>query len=742
MFLLRLRRVLFVSILVVIGLPESSALAQPPTRGKEFTINDIFVAGKFSTRSVRGVQWIGSGKAFSYLETDSSTKRTNVWKYDVASGKRSTIVDATALVLKQGDEPLRIQNYKWSPDERTILFTGTLASRGTKSGGQAYLYDLTSKKFTQLTNSDEEQLIFKYSPDGRKVGFVRANNLFVVDLASGKETQLTFDGKEHVLNGHFDWVYEEEFGIIEGWHWSPDSKSIAYWQLDENRVPEFPIIDFLPLHQEVNRMRYPKAGDPNSIVRIGIVSIERATTVWADIGAPFDSTQDVYIPRVAWTNDPNILAVQRLNRHQTNLDLLFVDARTGASRVVLTESDTACIHVNGGSLRFLSNPNSFIWLSERDGFWHIFLYRMDGTLERQLTQGKWEVDQVIGFDERRGIAYFTANIASPTESELYSVKLDGTGFRRVTKEKGSHSINMSPDCSTFLDTYSNANTPPVTTLRSMDGSVVRTVQDGTPAALSEYQISQKTFFTFTTSDGVELNGWMIKPPDFDPSTKYSVLLYVYGGPGSQTVLNAWDGGYFAWNQLLAQKGYILVSIDNRGTGARGRAFRISTYKHLGKWETHDQIEGVNYLSTLPYVDATRIGMWGWSYGGYMTLMALTDASDVFKVGVSVAPVTHWKFYDTIYTVRYMLTPAENSDGYEESAPVKRAGNLRGRLLLIHGTADDNVHWQNSVTMVDRLIKEGKQFETAFYPGGMHGIGGGNVRAQLFTKITNFILQNL
>ncbi len=732
----------FIAIILAVSCPWAQGSGRTvPERTKEFTIDDIFVKGKFTTKGIRGFQWIDHGKAYSSLETDTSLKQTNLWRYDVASGKKTELVAARNLVLKEGEQPFSIQNYVWSNDGKKILLTGSLAARSLKSGGNFFLFELGNKKFRQLTNSAEEQMNVKFSPDGSTIGFVRGNNLFVHRLDDDTETQLTFDGGPHLLNGHFDWVYEEEFGLIDGWQWSPDGKYIAYWQIDESREPEFPIMNFLPLHEEVSTMRYPKAGDRNGIVRIGILDLESRKTVWADIGAPLDTTQDTYVPRIKWTNRSATLAVERLNRRQNKLELTFVDASTGRSSVVLTEAEQTWIDVRD-ELTFLKKQDQFVWSSERDGYLHLYLYGMDGKLIRQLTQGRWDVERLNGVDESSETVYFTAGIVSPLGREVYAVGLDGKGFRRITKEDGSNSANFAPDFFVFLHTFTDVNTPSKLSLRRNDGTLIRVVDDGTIGALSEYAISPQTFFTFKTSDGVDLNGWMIKPADFDAAKKYPVLMSVYGGPGSQTVRNSWGGQNFLWYQLLAQKGYIVASVDNRGTGARGKEFKSVTYKHLGKWETHDQIEGAKYLSSLPFADGSRIGIWGWSYGGYMTLMSVLIGSDVFKTGVSVAPVTHWKFYDTIYTERYMLTPQENPEGYEESAPLTHAAKLKGNLLEIHGTADDNVHWQNTVSMVNALNQAGKQFETAFYPGGLHGIGGGKLRAQLFTRITNFILDKL
>ncbi len=724
--------------------------ADAQKRGKEFTVEDIYSSRKFTSERFRSMHWIEGGKAASYLETDTATKTTDIWRYDVADGSMKVMVPGAGLKLPGADEPIKVQNYIFSRDERKILFTGTLTARRLKTGGDFYLWDRDRKTLKQLTDSKDEQLNVKFSHDGEKIGFVRNENLVILDLESGTERQLTFDGGGHVLNGHFDWVYEEEFGIIDGWQWSPDDRRIAFWQLDEGRVPEFPIIDFLPLHQELETMRYPKAGDPNSIVRVGVVEATIQGSAdgagnppvrWLDIGAPADPSQDVYVPRMEWTKDPSGLSVQKLNRIQNRLELLLFDVETGGSRTLLTESSDTWVEVRN-DLQFLEKSEAFLWSSERDGYRHLYLYDLQGNMIRQLTKGEWDVDNVPGVDENSGVVYFTAGATSPLDRDLYSVKLDGTGFTKITTGSGTHSVNFSPDFSVYRESFSDANTPTRTSLYRADGTLIRVLADGKIGALDEYVVSPMSFFTFRTTDGVDLNGWMIKPHDFDPAKKYPVLMYVYGGPGSQTVRNSWGGSNFLWYQLLAQKGYVIASVDNRGTGARGVDFKKITYKNLGKWETNDQAEAARYLGGLSYVDASRIGIWGWSYGGYMTLMAMTTAADVFSTGVSVAPVSNWKFYDTIYTERYMQTPELNPAGYEASAPTEHADGLTGKLLEIHGTADDNVHWQNTVTMVSELEKAGKQFETAFYPGGRHGIASGKVRAQLFTKITDFILENL
>ncbi len=652
-------------------------------------------------------------------------------------GEKKLLVDAAKLILKPGDKPFHISNYVWSPNFSKILFTGTLPARRTKTGGDLFLYDLTTESFRELTLSKEEQSNVQFSPDGSKIGFVRSNDLVVLDLDSVKETRLTNDGAEHVLNGHFDWVYEEEFSIIDGWRWSPDGKSIAYWQLDENRVPKYFLWNYEPQHAESTETRYPQPGDPNSIVKIGIVSLETAKTVWVDLGA----NDDIYIPRIYWTPKSNSLFIERLNRAQNTLEMLAADPLSGTTKILFTEKDDAWIDIYD-DMTFLPSTNQFIWSSERDGYKHLYLYDMDGKLVRQITKGEWEIDFLNGVDEKNKLIYFTATKKSLLEKHFYVIGFGGLGLQQLTKEEGTHTINLSPDYQYFIDRYSTIVQPPKQVLYSASDSLIRVLEDNPMDILKEYSMGEANFFTFKTSDGVELYCSMVKPLAFEQAKKYPVLFDVYGGPGSQTVGNVWGGSDYLWHQMFAQKGYIVVSVDNRGTGFRGKAFKQITYKNLGKWEVNDYIETAKYLGSLPYIDNNRIGIWGWSYGGYVTLQTMCLGADFFKTGVAVAPVTHWMYYDDIYTERYMSTPKENPAGYSESAPINHASQLKGNLLIVHGTSDDNVHWQNTITMVDSLIKANKQFETAFYPGKDHSIRGGVTRQQLFTKITEFILKNL
>ena len=705
---------------------------------KTLTVHDIYGSSLFSAKSVQGIQWMKSGNRFSYLDVaDTSTKLRSIWIYDVKSGKREIAVNAKDLLLPGGTEPFRITTYAWSPAEDQILFTETLPARSLKTGGAFYLYDMKTKSFRQITQTKEPQSIIQFSPDGKHIGFVRENNLFVYDLTSGSEKQLTHDGSATIINGQFDWVYEEEFEIINGYRWSPDSRRIAFWRLDISHEPVYPITDFMPLHPGIEEQRYPNPGDTNAVVKIGVVAVAAGGTKWMDIG----TDTDVYIPRIQWTQDPNVLSIQRLNRRQNVLDLLFADVTTGATRAVITERDSAWVSIRN-DLTFLKSKRQFIWSSERSGFLHLYLYDYDGKLVNQVTSGDWEVSDFEGVDERRDLVYFTSTKNSPLERQLYSLKLNGRGLTQISRNRGTHSVSFSPTFAYYLDSYSNIETPTQQILLESNGNVVRVLEANPLSPMRDYAIGAEHFITFATSDGVTLNAAILYPVNFDSTKRYPVLFDVYGGPGSQTVRDAWGGTGYLWHQLLAENGYLIFVVDGRGTGGRGCAFEKIVNNQLGKWEVNDQIEGAKYLATLPYVDAHRIGIWGWSYGGYMASLTLLVGADYFKTAVAVAPVTDWKLYDSIYTERYMDTPQHNPKGYEESAPINHAGKLKGAFLVIHGTSDDNVHWQNTIQLVNALEKANKQFRTAFYPNRNHGIFGGATRENLYTRITDFLMENL
>jgi len=708
-------------------------------QNKKLTNELIHGSGSFTTRSLSNVRWIEGGKKFSYQEVDPGTRTVRLKVQSVSSGTDEVLLDTKNL--KADSSSFSFANYQWSPDEKSILFSTSPPARQYFSrvtpSGPLYLYNIAKKDLRKLTDGDDPIYNQKFSPDSRTIGYVRGNNIHIVDPLSGRETRITKDGNASVINGKFDWVYEEEFGIRDGWQWSSDGKQIAYWQLDETRVPQFNLIDHSSMRSDAMPMKYPKAGDLNSVVRIGVVDVATLENIWQDVG----SDDDQYIPRIQWMPRDGRLSISRLNRLQNKIELLRADGKTGHSNVFFSEEERAWIDIHD-DLTFLKRSDSFLWTSDRDGYTHIYLFGLDGSLKNQITRGPWEVINVVHVDEREGRIFFMAGEKSVLERHLYVVGLDGKGLKRITPGNFSYSVNMSPDGKHFIGTYSTATMPPQTALFSTTGKLIRMLEANASVPVAEYQMGAFEFFTFRTSDGITLNGWMIKPPDFNPAQKYPVLMYVYGGPGSQTVVNSWGGSRYLWHQMLAQEGYIVVSVDNRGTGMRGREFKTISYRNLGKWEVHDQIEAAKYLSALPFVDHTRIGIWGWSYGGYMSSLSILAGADYFKAAIAVAPVTDWRFYDTIYTERFMQRPQDNEIGYRESAPVTHAAKLKGKLLLVHGTTDDNVHWQNALQLSDALQKAGKHFETLYYVNKNHGITGGNTRIHLHEQMTRFLNQNL
>ena len=729
-----MRKVLNLAIIITLGMTVAQGQ-------QSLTIQDIFGSSKYSTRSLSGIHWIDDGKAFSYQQYDSVKKATQVWKYMIANGKREILIDGSLLYHDTSKTPFRYTSYQWSPNEQKVLFVSAPPERQYLSrhtpGGNYFLYDLKEKDLRRLTNVSEIQYNQKFSSDGSKLGFVRGNNIYYFDLAQETETQLTADGADHLINGKFDWVYEEEFSISDGWAWSPDGASIAYWQLDENRVPEYHMVDFMTKRSEVETMRYPKAGDTNSVVRIGIVSVKTRKTVWMDIG----KEEDIYIPRMQWFPDGKQLLIQRLNRLQNKLELLVANAETGTSSVLFTEESKTWIE-EGYEAILLKSGKQLFHISDKDGYAHIYLVDLVSKKETQITKGEWEVEGISGIDEEQQVIYFTASVKTPLERHFYSIRFDGSRMKQLTADGFSHTINLAPDRQNFLDTYSKTNMPPKIAIVSTDGKMNRIVEENANSSITDLHLAPEEFFQFSTSDGLVLNASMMKPPDFNQTQKYPLLIYVYGGPNSQSVSNAWGGPNDLWHRMLAQKGYVVVRIDGRGTGKRGKEFRDIVYKNLGKWEVNDQCEGVKYLISQSFIDSTRVGIWGWSYGGYMAVSSILRANHVFKTAVAVAPVTDWHLYDDIYTERYMGLPAENPEGYKESSTLLYVNQLQGNLLIAHGTTDDNVHWQNTMQLVDALQKAGKHFDIQFYVNKNHGITGGNTRVHLFETITKYLLEKL
>lgn len=705
---------------------------------KNITLEDIWRNGTFAAAGVYGLVSMNDGIHYSTLAEGK------VLQYEYAKESLPEVV-VSENDLKMDGKIIPIDDYQFSPNETKILIaTGTEQIYRHSTRENYYVYDRKTKVLTAVSNG-EKQMYASFSPDGTKVGFVRGNNIFIKDLASGKETQVTGDGSyNNIINGATDWVHEEEFAFSTAYFWSPDSKKIAYYKFDESKVKEFSFNEFnKQLYPTEYKFKYPKAGEDNSIVTIHVYDLLSASDKLIDIGTETNQ----YIPRVKWTKDPSILSIVRMNRYQNKLDLLFNNVAKGESKLVYTESCDTYIDIHesqGDYVYFSADKLNFYIMQERDGYNHIYKYDMTGKLVNQVTKGNWDVVNFQGIDEKTKTIFYTASETTATEKDVYSIKTDGTGKKKVSTEKGTHVPEFSKGMKYYINTFSTANKPSFISIYNAKGKQIRILENNEKLVkkMAAFDISNKELFMFKTSEGIELNAWMIKPSNFDATKKYPVFLTFYGGPGSNKVNNSFDGRDFFWHQLLTEKGFIVMCVDNRGTMYRGKAFKHSTYKQLGKLEVADQIETAKYLGQLPYVDKTRIGTFGWSYGGYLSSLCITKGADYFKMGIAVAPVTNWRYYDNIYTERFMSLPQENASGYDDNSPINHVSKLKGKYLLIHGSADDNVHYQNTMEMVNALVNANKQFDLFIYPDKNHGIYGGNTRLHLYNKMTDFIVNNL
>jgi len=715
--------------------------------GKDLlTVKRIYSQPSLGGKLTRGVQWVPNGKMVSFFETQGEGKaaKTELWVMDAAGGQRKLLLSAEKLetVLPAEKEKATQATglgrrppaeYQWAPGGDAILFVGANALGW---------YDLKKQEARALLQGKEAIADVKISPDGQFVSFVRGHNLFVVGVADAKEHALTSGGTEEVRKGEMDWVYPEELDCKTAYWWSPDSSKVAFLEMDESKVSKYPLVDFNSFDGDAEQERYPIAGGSNPIVHVYAVSVNGGEAKLMDTGAE----TNVYIPRVDWLRDSQRLAIQRLNRPQTQLEILLADAGTGKSSVLLTEKDAYWINI-ADDLYFLKDGKRFLWSSERSGFRHLYLYGLDGKEIAQLTSGKWEVSALEAVDEtvdkaKGGVVYFNATEKTPTERHLYRVGLDGKGFARITKQDGVHGIHFSPDASGFVDTYSNAMTPPQQWLSRADGSGVVTLNENKVAELANYHLSPLEFVTVKTHDGMDLNAWIIKPANFDATKKYPALVYTYGGPHAQVVMNQWGGSTFMWHEMMAQKGFVIFALDNRGSAGRGHLFEEPIHLRFGAQEMSDQRDGAAWLKGQPWVDASRMGIWGWSYGGHMTLHAMFEDPEDFKAGFAGGPVTDWHFYDTIYTERYIGLLPENEESYQESSPIEKAGQLRGKLLIAHGTGDDNVHFANTLLLLDKLIEKGKSVEVMPFPGRGHGVSDPPARILLMNRVTQFFVENL
>ncbi len=716
-----------------------NAFTQPEK--KPITIEDLWKNYTFSPEGVPGFTSLSDGRF--YVAVD---KGKNLLKYEFKTGK---VIDTIVTVDRINDQRIKnLGNYELSANEdKILLYINARTIYRYSFTADYFVWDLKQKKLIPVSENGQQRLA-TFSPDGSKIAFIRDNNLFIKSFSNNEEIKITQDGKFNaIINGASDWVYEEEFGLKKAFSWSTDSKYLAYIRFDESKVKEYSILFYKASNPELTEnalypmvytYKYPKAGEANSIVSVHIYHVETQKTIQANTGEETDQ----YIPRIKWIPGDEKLCIYRLNRLQNKLELLKTDITTGKSEVFITETNACYIDEKIlNSVTFINNVKNVLLLSERDGYMHIYLYNADGTPKNQVTKGNWDVTDFYGYDAKSNRIFYSSSEVSPLQRIVYSIKPDGSDKKQLSSGNGTNRMNFNTDYTYFINRFQTANEPPLITLHEISGKLVRVLEDNKKLkdTLQYYQYSKKEFFTFKTSEGFDLNGYMIKPWNFDPAKKYPVLMTQYSGPNSQEVTDVFG---IEWDHVLACEGYMVVCVDGRGTGARGERFRKITYLQLGKYETTDQIETARYLKTLPYVDSTRIGIWGWSYGGFMTLLCMTRGSAEFKAGIAVAPVTNWRYYDNIYTERFMRTPQENPDGYDQNSPINHASGLKGKLLIIHGDVDDNVHPQNTMEMVDKLVQENKQFDMFIYPNRNHSIYGGNVRYHLFTKMNRWILENL
>ena len=718
---------------IILAALVSAGTAGAQTGDKSVSLKEI-TDGMFRQKTAVGeMRSLPDGEHYTAMNAD----RNMIVKYSYRTGMAvDTLFNATTA---RECEFTKFDGYTISSTGHHILVwreTEPIYRRSYKAA--VYDYDVRRNYIKPITDSKEKVMIPTFSPDGRMCAFVKDNNIWIRKFDFDTEVQVTKDGAlNKILNGTTDWVYEEEFAVTNLMAWSPDSEYLAYVRTDETEVPEYSMQVYGEgLYPSYYNFKYPKAGQKNSTVSVKAYSVQTRDTKHLDV--PMD--EDSYIPRITFTRNASQLAVMTLNRHQNIFNMYYVNPKSGVSRLILREENECYVDSEWlSSIHFLSN--GFTYVSEQDGYAHIYLYSPTGVLQKQITQGNWDVTRLIGYDEATKNTYYESAEESPLRRAVY--KIDAKGVKtRLTPEEGTNSAAFSANYAYFVNRYSNANTPMrITVNETKSRKVLRTLQDNAELRerLAQYRFGKKEFFTLTTKSGFELNAWMVKPANFDESKKYPVMMTQYSGPNSQQVLDSYS---FDWEQYLAANGIIVVCVDGRGTGARGEAFRKCTYLRMGEKESQDQVEAAQALGQYPYIDAGRMAIWGWSFGGYNTLMALSVGHGTFKVGIAVAPPTDWKYYDTVYTERYMRTPQENFDGYAATSPLKKVKDLEGKLLLIHGTADDNVHFMQSMEYAEALVQAGKQFDMHVYKDRNHGISGGNTRYHLYTKMSNYLFENL
>ena len=704
---------------------------------QDLSVEKIWKKYEFSGAYIDGFRSMKDG--IHYTKLDEKDGKVSITKHLISDANASSETLVTSDQLKYNGNVISIDDYFFNDDETKILITTQTTPIYRRSFNAVYyLFDLKTKALKPLDETHQPQTLAEYSPDGTKVSFIHKNDLFVKDIATGKVTQLTEDGKRNkIINGTTDWVYEEEFAITKAYGWSPDSKYIGFLKFNEKEVKEFTMTYYKELYPELYTFKYPKAGEANSKVTAHIIAIKGGKISNLDLG------EYEYIPRIQWSGNANKLILQTLNRHQNELKYHLVDmtGKKPIHKVFYQEKAAQYVEIDN-NLLILKDGNTILRTSEQDGYNHIYKLSFDGQ-STQITKGNWDVIDFFGIDEEKGTIYFSSAEKSPISKGIYKVNIDGSSKKAISLESGMNDAEFTSGMKYFVKTYSNANTPPVYSLCDNEGKELTILEDNAKlkSVLANYKLATKEFVTFH-SGTTTLNGSMIKPVNFDPTKKYPVYITIYGGPGHNEVSDAWDGNDYMYHQLLAQKGYIVVSVDPRGTMYRGAEFKKSTYLQLGKLEVEDFINTAKELQGMSLVDPNRIGIQGWSYGGFMTSLAMTKGADVFKMGIAVAPVTNWKYYDNIYTERFMRTPQENPSGYNDNSPINFVNQLKGKYLLIHGSGDDNVHYQNTMEMINALVKADKQFDLFIYPNKNHGIYGGNTRNHLFTMMFNYTLENL